>query len=398
MNILITSFSFPSFKNANFDGKFVLSEAEAYAANGADVKIITPHFPGANTTEVLSGKIQIFRFRYFFPESLQFLKRAGSPIYDQRSLLALVQAPLMCFFFTMNILKHCKWADIIHAQWTVTALFALPAKWLFRKRIVVTARGSDIRLLPKWLNRFIHHSVDAAIDCFGPQKWNNEYKTAFPAHYLRLPLIVHDAFSGIVPEDMASVINKKPEPFVIVYIGRFDRIKIEENKLPFMLLIDAGANLKRMGISFHIFYIGDGEDSLKRKLLGLIKKCEVQENVTLLGPKTNVSEYVDFCHVGVGGIAFNGVSQDFTISGKPQILIDGEDNRETPWRDGVNAIMVKPDDEKELTEKLLWASQNPGQLIKIGGQARQDMSRYIVDSITGGRVYLRAFEKLLNSR
>jgi glycosyltransferase involved in cell wall biosynthesis len=396
MNILITSFSFPSFKNNNYDGKFILSEAEAYGANGADVRVVTPHFPGADKTEVVSGGIKIFRFRYFFPESLQVLKRAGTPIYNERSFLGILQIPLICVFFAVNILKHARWADIIHAQWTVTALLALPAKWIFRKKIVVTARGSDLRLLPRWINRFIHCSVDGAMDCFGPQKWNEDYKKSFPGHYIRIPLVVHYDVSGIVPQEMASVVEGEPEPCVILYVGRFDRLKIDQNKLPLVLLIHAGRNLRQTSVNFHIFYIGNGDEAIKEELRRLILKYDLQKYVTLLGPKTNVLDYVRFCHVGVGGVAFNGVSQDFTISGKPQILIDGEDNRDTPWHNGINAIMVKPNDEKDLTEKLLWAIKNPSRLRELGEKARQDMKEYIVDSVTGGRLYLRAFEDLFN--
>lgn len=396
MNILIASFSFPWLKNNNFDGKFILAEAEAYAANGGAVRVITPHFPGADRTEAVGEKIKVFRFRYFFPESMQVLKRAGTPLYRQRSFLGILQIPLLCIFFSVNILKHSRWADIIHAQWTVAALLALPAKWLLGNKLVVTARGSDLRLVPTSINRFIHHRVDAAIDCFGPQKWNDEYKKTFRANYLKLPLVVHRDVSDHAPEDMASMINRKPEPFVILYVGRFDRIKIDQNRLPLLLLIYAGENLRRRRLHFHLFYIGDGEEAIKKELLGLIRKCDLQDSVTLLGPKTNVQDYVRFCHLGVGGIAFNGVSQDFTISGKPQLLVDGEDNRDTPWQDGVNAIMVKANDERDLTERLVWAVENPGRLRDIGERARQDMREYIVDSATGGRLYLRAFGRLLS--
>ena len=139
MNILITSFSFPSYKNKIFDGKFVFSEAMAYAENGADVKVLTPHYRGADKRELVGEKITVLRFQYFIPKSLQVLKKPGIPIYDQRALLGIIQIPFLCFFFALNILKHAEWADIIHAQWTASALFALPAKWILGKRIILTA-------------------------------------------------------------------------------------------------------------------------------------------------------------------------------------------------------------------------------------------------------------------
>ena len=50
-------------------------------------------------------------------------------------------------------------------------------------------------------------------------------------------------------------------------------------------------------------------------MLRLIKNYDLQRNISILGSKINVLDYIQFCHLGVGGIAFNAVSQEFTISG-----------------------------------------------------------------------------------
>jgi len=396
MNILITSFSFPSYKNKIFDGKFVFSEAIAYSQNGANVKVITPYYHGADKIEKNQDRITIFRFQYFIPKSLQVLKRPGEPIYNPKSFLAFLQIPFLCFFFVLNILKHASWADIIHAQWTVTALLALPAKWFLGKKIVVTARGSDIRLLPKWMNRFIHYQVDGAIDCFGPQPRNIKYKMTFSAKYIKLPLIVHHDVSGTVPDDIKEIVCRKPGTFIILYIGRFDPIKITEDRLPLINLIYASKISKQRDMNFHVLYIGDGDDHIKRNMFGLINQHGLQNYVTLLGPKTDVFDYIKFSHLGVGGIAINAVSQEYTISGKAQILMKVKVNADTPWCHGVNAIFVKPDDPVDLAEKIIWAIKNPEQLKKIGENAKEDMKNYIVDSKFGGALYLKEFENLLN--
>ena len=310
MNILITTFSFPSLTDGIYDGKFVLSEAIAYANNGANVRVITPHYPGAEKKEDIHERITVFRFQYFFPPSLQTLKRPGTPLYNQKKFMALAQLPLFFLFFIVVVLKHALWADIIHSQWTVSALLALPAKWLLGKRIVLTARGSDLRLLPVWLNRFIHYQVDGAIDCFGPQAWNNDYKRKFSANFIPLPLVVYNDASRSMPEDMKEHLSGKSDPFVILYVGRFDRIKLEDNKLPLLDLIYACKGLRDNGLNFHVFYVGDGDPGITEKMRRLIEQYGLHKCVTLLGPKTNVLDYVRFCHLGVGGIAFNAVSQE----------------------------------------------------------------------------------------
>lgn len=395
MNILITSFSFPNFKDGTYDGKFVFSEALAYAKNGADVRVLTPHYDNANKVETMHENIRVFRFQYFIPKSFQVLKKSGIPVYNQRSPLAMFQIPFLCFFFVLSILKHAAWADIIHAQWTATALMALPAKWIFGKKVVVTARGSDLRLLPHWLNQFIHHQVDAAIDCFGPQPRNVAYKARFSANFVKLPLLVKNHCSQIMPRDMRELLDARPDPFIILYVGRYDRHKIK-NKFPLLTLIHASRILKRRKLNFQVVYIGDGDKEIKEKMLGIINQRHLNDCVTLLGPRTNVLDYIHFCHLGVGGFAFNAVSQEFTISGKPQILVDIEDNRNTPWRHGINAIFVKPDDPEDLGEKLAWALENPERVKTLGQNARDEMREYVVGSKVGGGLYLKAFQNLLN--
>jgi glycosyltransferase involved in cell wall biosynthesis len=395
MNILITSFSFPALRDRMYDGRFVLSEAMAYAENGASVRVVTPHYFGADKVEKVHERITVFRFQYFIPKSLQVVKKPGIPIYNQKSLLAILQIPLLCFFFTINILKHAAWAELIHAQWTITALLSLPARWILGTRIVLTARGSDLRLAPKWLNRFIHSKVDGAIDCFGPQPWNREYKRDFQAHYIKLPHLVHNDPSGDIPEDMNRVLQFKSDAFVILYVGRFDYIKINKNKLPLIDLILVSKLLKAKKAKFHVFYAGGGEEEIEKKMRILIDQNGLQDQVTLLGVKTNVPDYIRFSHIGLGGIAFNGVSHEFTINATPQILIDVPDNAHTPWRHGINAIFVRPNDEADLAEKLDWAIRHRKEVREIGKRAREEMSQYITDSHTGGRLYLNAFSDLV---
>jgi len=224
MNIVIPTFSFPFLPQENYDGKFVLAEAQAYAENGAEVQVITPHFDNVPRQEVLESGIKVFMFDYFFPARWQCLKRPGKPLYSELSWMSMLQIPFLLLTMAWKILQRGRWADVIHAQWSLTALLALPAKWLFGTKIVLTVRGSDIRLLPSWLNRFIHRQVDAAVDCFGPQPWNEEYKKKFPARYLALPLIVYeDKWTREMPDDMAASLRNGEWRLESKGNGKFNR-------------------------------------------------------------------------------------------------------------------------------------------------------------------------------
>jgi hypothetical protein len=148
-------------------------------------------------------------------------------------------------------------------------------------------------------------------------------------------------------------------------------------------------------MKFHVFYIGDGDELLRKRMEWLIDEYEMHDTVTLLGVKTNVPDYVKFCHMGVGGIAFNGVSHEFTINSKAQVLVEGEDNIDTPWCHGINAIFIKPGNQTDLEEKLGWAMMHRDQVGAIGRNAKDEMSKYIVDSKLGGMLYLREFRNLI---
>jgi len=395
MNILITTFSFPSFQDNVFDGKFIFSEALSYAENGAQVRVITPHYCGAQEVERIHGRVMVYRFRYFSPKSLQALKVPGVPLYGRKSVLSIIQIPFLCLFFSLTILKHAAWADIIHAQWTPAALLALPAKWLFGTKIVVTARGSDLRLLPVWINRFIHYQVDAAIDCFGPQPRNVDYKKRFSARFITLPLIVHNDATGSVPDDIRAVVGGQREAFIILYVGRFDQGKVHHDRLPVMELIHASRILKQRDMRFHVLYIGGGDPSISRELGELIDAYGLHEYVTLLGVRTNVADYIRYCHLGVGGIALNAVSQEFAVNGKAQILVEGRVNEGTPWRHDVNALFIKPGDPEDMAQKLQWSIENRERLEQIGRNAKEEMGKYMVDSHAGGALYLRAFQQVI---
>ena len=130
-------------------------------------------------------------------------------------------------------------------------------------------------------------------------------------------------------------------------------------------------------------------------MLHLVNQYDLHNNITFLGVKINVPDYIQFCHIGIGGIAFNAVCQEFTINSKPQLLIDSSDNAGMPWKDGKNAIFIQPDKVYDLAEKLHWAAEHLDNIKIIGNNAKQDMEPYIKSSKTGGAVYIKAFQELI---
>ena len=125
-----------------------------------------------------------------------------------------------------------------------------------------------------------------------------------------------------------------------------------------------------------------------------IRKYDIADRVAVLGPTLNVGSYVARADLGFGGIALNGVSQDFTIAGKPQVLMDNMDNSNTPWRNRINALLLPPDDLDALVAALRWAIEKRAELLEMGRRAKQDLSPFLAESAEGGARYLAAFQSL----
>ena len=262
----------------------------------------------------------------------------------------------------------------------------------------MTIRGSDIRLLPEFINTFIHAQVDAVIDCYGDSIRNNENKRRFPARYIKLPLIVDYPVSASreMPRDMQAPIKTVSDVFKIVYLGRFDPVKID-NGLPILELIDAADIINQEhDYRFHIYYIGGGDTTILGDMQQRVDALDLNHCISFLGPKNNVNDYLTFCDLGVGGIAFNAVSQEFACLKKGQLMFTGNHNLETPWKDKVNTLFFTPGDVSGLADVLIYAMEDRKRLEKIGKEAHRMMRRYVKDLQDGGADYGQAFLKIVN--
>lgn len=143
MKICIATTAFPRWQD-DFRGIFVYEAARALVKQGCQVKVVAMHNPGAHTHEVLNG-IEVFRPPYA-PNQLEILQRdsAGIPAaWKARPWARLLLAP---FFLahTAAVARCARDCDLIHANWTLSAIAAAAGAWRHRKPFVVTVQGSDI--------------------------------------------------------------------------------------------------------------------------------------------------------------------------------------------------------------------------------------------------------------
>src|SRR3989338_11513882 len=143
--VLVTTTTFPRWKDDSTP-RFVYELSEKLAAK-YNVIALAPHDKGALKKEKL-GKVDVRRFAYFKPESMQKLCYNGGIIPNMKSnFLAKMQMPLLMiteFFAASRIIKKEK-ISLIHAHWMLPqGLVGFFLKNIFKVPLLVTIHGSDL--------------------------------------------------------------------------------------------------------------------------------------------------------------------------------------------------------------------------------------------------------------
>lgn len=390
MKILVVTTSFPTVDDhVQLGGSFVLTECLAYEKAGARVIVITPGVPGIPDKEIFGRNIEVHRFSYFFPRRYQGVKTPGNALYHSMGVKFYLQFPLFLLFFSYAILVNGRTVDIVHCNWTLSALVTLPLRLFYKIPVVLTIRGSDIRTIPKFINKFIINNIDGVIDCFGPYPEMMALKNQFNANYITLPAIVKEPVGVNGDGDC----EENDRVFTIVYIGRFDQTK-KELGFGFFTLLEA-IHLFAKDIPIKCIFVGDG--SLMDELVRMAIKLGIQERVEFVGFREDIYSFIEIADLVVGGVALNGVSEEATLKRKPQLMPDIEMWQRNLWVDKENCLLYKTGDPASMAGSIRFALANPEKMKCIVEQVKLISAKYLATGQKGGDAYLKEFSKLIRS-
>jgi glycosyltransferase involved in cell wall biosynthesis len=143
VKVCIVTTAFPS-KDGDQRGTFILEAARAIRRAGVQVRVLAIHTPGAKKYEFQDG-IEIFRPQYL-PEKWEILQSEGGGlpvIWKKRPWARLAILPFM-ITHTLQTGFLARDCDIIHANWTLSAVAAWASAWIHHKPMIVTVQGSDM--------------------------------------------------------------------------------------------------------------------------------------------------------------------------------------------------------------------------------------------------------------
>tara|TARA_B100000700_G_scaffold221892_1_gene244374 strand:- start:1106 stop:2317 length:1212 start_codon:yes stop_codon:yes gene_type:complete len=284
MKILIVTSNYPRW-SGDSTTPFVHNFARELVSQGAQVRVLAPHFKGAKRKDEMDG-VEIRRFRYWIPESGQTICYQGGALGNlQKSWLNKFKLPVLVvseFFFTL--LQTLIWRPTwINSHWLIPQGFvcALVSK-ITRTKHVGTIHGGDVLALDSLLLRefktftlrrsdlvTVNSSVTKAkAEELSPQTVNN--LVLMPTGILAIPELKRVEVSAL----RAQLLPKQTE-YLLLFVGRVNEEKgVKE-------LIEATKMLLDNGYSVHLAIVGRGHQEQQYK--DLTAELNIENSVTFVG-------------------------------------------------------------------------------------------------------------------
>ena len=396
--ILVIATTFPRWKN-DTTARFVYDLSERLAS---DYKIIVlaPHHKGAAKSESI-GKVQVRRFAYFKPESLQKLCYEGGIIPNmKKSFLAKIQMPLLILsesFASYNVIRK-EQIDMVHAHWILPQGFvSVFLKKIFKIPLLVTVHGSDLFPLKsrlfKRLQHFVIRNADyVTVNSIATKK---ELLKRFLDYSSKVKIMPMGIDNNLFKKRKIKKSKLYIKNRILLFVGRLSDQK------GLQCLIDSMQDISRYDSRAKLLVIGAGpyEKTLRERAYSK----GVEEYVEFLGPMStsDIARYYNFADIFIlpslstktgtealglslleamaSGCAVIGTS----IGGIPFVI-----------KDGHNGLLVKQKDSKELTKAIITLLKDKKKSQKLGNNAAGFVRKnYSLEKIS--KDFIKLYKELL---
>ena len=361
MKILFLSTSFPRFKDDWVLPSLDVEARELSRCPGNEVVVVSSAGQDTKNFE-LRENVKIHRFNYFLKKQQTLTYTGGLSTSFASGIFSKIKAIPFMISFILSTLKHGKECDVVHAHWTPSAFAAIPLKILYKKPIVVSLLGADVRLLPRWLNKFIFKYCDAIVasvhifwvyleelgvkkdkiyaikHCYDYDKFNKK-----------------DDISGFKKE-----FNLKNEK-IVTFLGRMDPFKDPitfVKSIPYVLK-------KIKNVKFFIVGYGFLLDDVKK----LVKQLKLEKYVIITGPRKDTNIILEasdiFVNLSPDENYFSVAIQESMAKKTPCLLTDAGDTKKT-FTHKLDTYLVPVKNPKATADGIVELLENEKLRKKIG--------------------------------
>lgn len=377
MKVLIVTTGYPR-NDADPSGIFVKRLAVAMTRCGARVTILAPGDKDAKSREIDDG-IPIIRF-FYAPRILMRIGygEGGIPENVRRWPWLFLILPLFLLSLTLYTIVLAKDYDVIHANWLATGFFCLSAKWIRKKPMVVTIRGSDLKGLPSKLLPLVVAGADAITTV--NKTWAEQLCKRFADKVFYTPNGVEASNAAI---DLRTKLGLSKDETIALYMGVLRKVKGAD------VLAEAAKITGRLDCSLRFLVIGRGDP----RKFGLAEL----PNVICVGeiPPDEALGAYPCCDIFV---------LPSRSEGRPNALLEAMASglASVATRlpgvldilDDESGILVSTENPEAIAQAVCDLARNPVKRRGMGERAKAKISELSLDWESSAEKYLSLFEKL----
>lgn len=357
--IVITS-SFPK-NEGDFSGWFVYEACRRLAEKGHKIIVLAPHCCHAELKEDMC-RIEVHRFPYFYPYSLQKLAYGNGITYNLKmGLLPKIQVPLFLLsqmIYSIRLASN-KNIGIVQSQWLMPqGLVGAGLRRFFRIPHIATIHSSEVTLMKRLplgrrISKFIidntdimvsvsSHRIDELLSFTYGENGNTPAK--------RIEIIPMGVNLSEFARKEPSYADTLKKGFCILFVGRFVEVKGCE------YLIEAFKAVAGKTDDASLVMVGSG--SLETKLRAMVKDLGIGERVRFEGyvEHSRIAGYYYSCDVVVfpSIVDSSGFEEGLPVvllealaAGKPIIATRTKGVMEA-IQEGYNGLLVDPKSSKQI--------------------------------------------------
>ncbi len=389
--------SFPGHKD-DIRSPFLLELCRALSDEGIAIDVVSPWYIGTKKEERICN-VNIHRFSYFWPKRMQVLTQGGGiPSALKRSFLAKIQLPFLFLGLLIMSLKYGKRCDVIHAQWSFSALAGFVAKILYGKPLLMTERGASANLATQhWLMKIVLKFLAQ----------NSDFITANSEQQARLFVElgapqkrVKTILNGIdlqrfKPHNKANsrrALKLPKDKKIVLFVGWL----IERKGVAYLIEAMKILSQKRKDVLCVLVGEGDKEKSLQE----LVYVWHIEDYVRFVGsiPPSRIPSYMSAADVFVLPSLSEGkpnVVGEAMACGVPVIATAVAGTNEI-LKDGVNGLAVQPKKPGEIAHNISLLLNQPRYASQLSRRARDMIIKGKLTWKACAQHYLTLYKKLLS--
>ena len=261
--------------------------------------------------------------------------------------------------------------NIIHVHSFRDAFMAVMARRISENRntrVVVSVHG-----VYKPKRNYMYTKLYKSIDCFvfSSQMARDAFVGKAKKQYADRTVVIRDSVCdsqlGTTVPNLRNELGMDPQQALIIYHGKLAQEKGLDTLIEALKTVDKD--------KYHLVVIGEGQPKYKALFKGAIVSSGLVNNVTLLGFRDNILEYLRQADFGVLpsiqpealGIAY----LEYMMAGKAHICSDNGAQPEYVTN-GVNGLLVPPGDVEALSQAINQLLNEPAMRSRLGVQAQHD--------------------------